>query len=131
MAQDTLQIALKNEEQNCHELVPGLEGGDLCNYRKWLDSCVGRISDGSSLPSPLFQEFPPPVQLRATVDELLARAQIQHRKLIQDYCIARSLAAKVGFADDVEGFDAVIDRLIGAFPEVWSRTGRSFSAVAA
>lgn len=54
-----------------------------------------------------------------------------HRKLIQDYCIARSLAAKVGFADDVEGFDAVIDRLIGAFPEVWSRTGRSFSAVAA
>ncbi len=46
-------------------------------------------------------------------------AEALHRKLIMDYSLARSLAAKLRFPADAEVLDGVVDRLIGLFPGVW------------
>ena len=58
-------------------------------------------------------------------------AEALHRKLIIDYSLARSLAAKLRFAEDTEVLDGIVDRLIGLFPEVWRHPDPILPEVAA
>ena len=44
-----------------------------------------------------------------------------HCKLIQDYSLARSFAAKLKFREDAAKFDGIVDHLMTRFPRLWDR----------